>query len=169
VFGIGPAGTGKTYLAMAMAVNALKKNIVSRIILTRPAVEAGESLGYSPGDMYEKVSPYLRPLYDALLDMVEPNMVKDYMDKGLLVPDELLAKLALDRSAIAGKKIYRAKGCVRCRKTGYYGRTGLFELLEVKLPIRKLIFQGKDQDDIKFAAKKAGMMKGIRRPVPYRE
>ncbi len=84
VFGIGPAGTGKTYLAMAMAVNALKKNLVSRIILTRPAVEAGESLGYLPGDIYEKVNPYLRPLYDALLDMVEPHMVKDYRDRGII-------------------------------------------------------------------------------------
>jgi phosphate starvation-inducible PhoH-like protein len=84
VFGIGPAGTGKTYLAMAMAVNALKKNLVSRIILTRPAVEAGESLGFLPGDMYEKVNPYLRPLYDALYDMVEPHMVKDYLDRGII-------------------------------------------------------------------------------------
>jgi len=84
VFSIGPAGTGKTYLAMAMAVNALKKNLVSRIILTRPAVEAGESLGYLPGDIYEKVTPYLRPLYDALLDMVEPHMVKDHLDKGII-------------------------------------------------------------------------------------
>jgi phosphate starvation-inducible protein PhoH and related proteins len=84
VFSIGPAGTGKTYLAMAMAVNALKKNVVSRIILTRPAVEAGESLGYLPGDIYEKVNPYLRPLYDALLEMVEPHMVKDYIDRGII-------------------------------------------------------------------------------------
>jgi len=83
VFGVGPAGTGKTYLAMAMAVNALKKNIV-RIILTRPAVEAGESLGYLPGDIYEKVNPYLRPLYDALYDMAEPHMVKDYLDRGII-------------------------------------------------------------------------------------
>jgi len=84
VFGIGPAGTGKTYLAMAMAVNALKKNIISRIILTRPAIEAGESLGYLPGDMYEKVNPYLRPLYDALYDMVEPNIIRDYLDRGII-------------------------------------------------------------------------------------
>ena len=84
VFGIGPAGTGKTYLAMAMAVNALRKNLVSRIILTRPAVEAGENLGYLPGDIYEKVNPYLRPLYDALYDMVEPHMIKDYMDRGVI-------------------------------------------------------------------------------------
>ncbi|MDP8298617.1 MAG: PhoH family protein [Candidatus Tantalella remota] len=84
VFGIGPAGTGKTYLAMAMAVNALRKNLVSRIILTRPAVEAGENLGYLPGDLYAKVNPYLRPLYDALYDMVEPHMVKDYLDRGII-------------------------------------------------------------------------------------
>ncbi|MBU1084136.1 MAG: PhoH family protein [Candidatus Omnitrophica bacterium] len=84
VFCIGPAGTGKTYLAMAMAVNALRKNLVSRIILTRPAVEAGESLGFLPGDMYEKVNPYLRPLYDALYDMVEPDLIKDYLDRGVI-------------------------------------------------------------------------------------
>ncbi len=84
VFGIGPAGTGKTYLAMAMAVNALRKQLVSRIILARPAVEAGESLGYLPGDLYEKVSPYLRPLYDALYDMVEVNKIQDYITRGII-------------------------------------------------------------------------------------
>jgi phosphate starvation-inducible PhoH-like protein len=84
VFGIGPAGTGKTYLAMAMAVNALRKQLVSRIILARPAVEAGESLGYLPGDLYEKVSPYLRPLYDALYDMVEVNKIQDYINRGII-------------------------------------------------------------------------------------
>jgi type II secretory ATPase GspE/PulE/Tfp pilus assembly ATPase PilB-like protein len=72
--------------------------------------------------------------------------------------DEELAVIGLDRSRIAGKKLYRPKGCVRCRKTGYFGRTGLFELLEVKLPIRKLIYENKDQDDIRFAAKEAGMV-----------
>ena len=84
VFGIGPAGTGKTYLAMAMAVNALKKQLVSRIILARPAVEAGESLGYLPGDLYAKVSPYLRPLYDALYDMVEMDKIQDYITRGII-------------------------------------------------------------------------------------
>lgn len=84
VFCIGPAGTGKTYLAMAMAVNALKKQIVSRIILTRPAVEAGESLGYLPGDLYEKVTPYLRPLYDALYDMMEVDKIKDCIERGVI-------------------------------------------------------------------------------------
>ncbi len=78
-FGIGPAGTGKTYLAMAMAVSALVKNEVKRIILTRPAVEAGEKLGFLPGDMAEKVNPYLRPLYDALYDMLDMVRVQKFM------------------------------------------------------------------------------------------
>ncbi len=83
-FGIGPAGTGKTYLAMAMAVEALKKRQIGRVILTRPAVEAGESLGYLPGTLYEKVDPYLRPLYDALFDMMEPEKSQQLMDRGVI-------------------------------------------------------------------------------------
>jgi len=84
VFGIGPAGTGKTYLAMACAVEALKKQEVRRIILTRPAIEAGESLGFLPGDMYEKISPYLRPLYDALYDMMDANAIEKYLETGII-------------------------------------------------------------------------------------
>ena len=84
VFGIGPAGTGKTYLAMAMAVENLTKGEVSRIILTRPAVEAGERLGYLPGDLSEKINPYLRPLYDALFEMMELDMVQRYIDRGII-------------------------------------------------------------------------------------
>ncbi len=79
VFGIGPAGTGKTYLAVAMAVAALKKEQVSRIVLTRPAVEAGEALGFLPGDLQEKITPYLRPLYDALRDMLDPEEIERLM------------------------------------------------------------------------------------------
>jgi phosphate starvation-inducible PhoH-like protein len=84
VFGIGPAGTGKTYLAMASAVEALKRQEVRRIILTRPAIEAGESLGFLPGDMYEKISPYLRPLYDALYDMMEAERIEKYLETGII-------------------------------------------------------------------------------------
>ncbi|HRJ71631.1 MAG TPA: PhoH family protein [Terrimicrobiaceae bacterium] len=83
-FGIGPAGTGKTYLAMAMAVSALKQEKVSRIILTRPAVEAGEALGFLPGDLQEKILPYLRPLYDALHDMLDVEEIQRYMDRGVI-------------------------------------------------------------------------------------
>lgn len=82
VFGIGPAGTGKTYLAMAMGVAALLKGDVERIILTRPAVEAGEKLGFLPGDIVEKVNPYLRPLYDALHDMIEIEKAKKMLERG---------------------------------------------------------------------------------------
>jgi len=84
VFGIGPAGTGKTYLAMAMAVAALSKGVASRIILTRPAVEAGEALGFLPGDLAEKIDPYLRPLYDALHDMMRFEKVSSLMQKGVI-------------------------------------------------------------------------------------
>lgn len=84
VFGIGPAGTGKTYLAMAMAVNAFRNKEVNRIILTRPAVEAGESLGFLPGDLQEKVDPYLRPIYDALFDILGFETYVKYMEKGLI-------------------------------------------------------------------------------------
>jgi phosphate starvation-inducible PhoH-like protein len=84
VIAIGPAGTGKSYLAVAMAVSALMKRTVARIILTRPAVEAGERLGFLPGDLTEKVHPYLRPLYDALYDMVEPDKVVTLGEKGAI-------------------------------------------------------------------------------------
>ena len=100
VFGIGPAGTGKTYLAMASAVSALKRDQVSRIILTRPAVEAGEALGFLPGDLNEKIFPYLRPLYDALHDMLEAEEIQKYMDRGVIE----VAPLAYMR----GRTLHRA-------------------------------------------------------------
>jgi phosphate starvation-inducible PhoH-like protein len=84
VFGIGPAGTGKTYLAMAMALSFLQKKIVHRIILTRPAVEAGEKLGFLPGDMYQKINPYLRPLYDALYDLAQYEQANQLIEKGII-------------------------------------------------------------------------------------
>ena len=84
VFGIGPAGTGKTYLAMAKAVNALQTKQVTRIILTRPAVEAGERLGFLPGTLSEKIDPYLRPLYDALHDMMDPELIPKLMSAGVI-------------------------------------------------------------------------------------
>lgn len=84
VFGLGPAGTGKTYLAMAMALTLLKKKLIQRIILTRPAVEAGEALGFLPGDLQEKVAPYLRPLYDAIHDMLDPEEGQRYIEDGTI-------------------------------------------------------------------------------------
>ena len=83
-FAIGPAGTGKTYLAIAMAVRALRDRKVSRLILSRPAVEAGEKLGFLPGDMKEKVDPYMRPLYDALADLLDDATVARYLERGII-------------------------------------------------------------------------------------
>lgn len=83
-FGLGPAGTGKTYLAMAMGLTLLKRRLMQRIILTRPAVEAGEALGFLPGDLQEKVAPYLRPLYDAIHDMLDPEEAQRYLDDGTI-------------------------------------------------------------------------------------
>ena len=84
VFAVGPAGTGKTYTGVALAVRALKEKQVKRIILTRPAVEAGENLGFLPGDMKEKLDPYMQPLYDALRDMIPPEKLEDYILKGII-------------------------------------------------------------------------------------
>jgi phosphate starvation-inducible PhoH-like protein len=84
VFAVGPAGTGKTYTGVALAVKALKEKQVKRIILTRPAVEAGENLGFLPGDMKEKLDPYMQPLYDALRDMLPPQTLEDYILKGII-------------------------------------------------------------------------------------
>ena len=84
IFAIGPAGTGKTYTGIAMAVKSLKDKTVKRIILTRPAVEAGENLGYLPGDLKEKLDPYMQPLYDALLDMIPSEKLKSLLEKGII-------------------------------------------------------------------------------------
>jgi len=83
VFGVGPAGTGKTYLAVAMAVSYFKRGLVNRLILTRPAVEAGEKLGFLPGTLQEKIDPYLKPLYDALFEMIEPEKVNSYLERNI--------------------------------------------------------------------------------------
>ena len=91
VFGIGPAGTGKTYLAMAMAIKAFKKNEVNKIILTRPAIEAGEKLGFLPGDLQSKVDPYLRPLYDALYQIMGAESFMRNMEKGAIEVAPLLS------------------------------------------------------------------------------
>ena len=84
VFAIGPAGTGKTYLAVAVAVAALRVSKINRIVLVRPVVEAGERLGYLPGDLMEKVEPYIRPLYDAFYDLLPPDRFNRYVEKGII-------------------------------------------------------------------------------------
>ena len=102
VFGVGPAGTGKTYLAMAMAIDAFKKQEVSRIILTRPAIEAGEKLGFLPGDLQSKIDPYLRPLYDALYQIMGAESFMNNQEKGLIevAPLAYMRGRTLDNSYI---------------------------------------------------------------------
>jgi phosphate starvation-inducible PhoH-like protein len=102
IFGLGPAGTGKTYLAMAMALTMLKKKVIQRIVLTRPAVEAGEALGFLPGDLREKVAPYLRPLYDAIHDMLDPEEAQRYLEDGTIeiAPLAFMRGRTLSRSFI---------------------------------------------------------------------
>lgn len=102
VLAIGPAGTGKTYLAVGMAVNLLRQGAVKRIVLVRPAVEAGEKLGYLPGDIIAKINPYLRPLFDGLNDMMEPEQVKRYMDSDIIevAPLAFMRGRTLNHSAI---------------------------------------------------------------------
>ncbi|HAA42679.1 MAG TPA: phosphate starvation-inducible protein PhoH [Ruminiclostridium sp.] len=102
VFGIGPAGTGKTFLAVAMAVTAFKKKEVDKIVLTRPAVEAGEKLGFLPGDLQHKVDPYLRPLYDSLYEMMGFDAYQNYLEKGMIevVPLAYMRGRTLDNSFI---------------------------------------------------------------------
>ena len=106
VFGVGPAGTGKTYLAMAKAITAFKNNEINRIILTRPAIEAGEKLGFLPGDLQSKVDPYLRPLYDALYEIMGADSFLKNMEKGLIE----VAPLAYMRGS---RSIFQGKGCAR--------------------------------------------------------
>ena len=105
VFGIGPAGTGKTYLAMAKAVQALQAKQVNRIILTRPAVEAGERLGFLPGTLYEKIDPYLRPLYDALHDMIDPESIPRLMAAGTIE----VAPLAYMRGRTPQRRVHHPR------------------------------------------------------------
>lgn len=123
VFGIGPAGTGKTYLAMAMAVNAFIKGQVERIILTRPAVEAGEKLGFLPGNLVEKVNPYLRPLYDAMNDMLEFERIQKMLERGEIE----VAPLAFMRGRTLNKAFVildEAQNCTREQMKMFLTRLG---------------------------------------------
>ena len=105
VIGVGPAGTGKTYLAMAMAINAYLKKQISRIVLARPAIEAGEKLGFLPGDLFEKVNPYLRPLYDALFDMMEAEKATKLIERGVIE----IAPLAFMRGRTAQRLLHHPR------------------------------------------------------------
>jgi phosphate starvation-inducible PhoH-like protein len=111
VFGVGPAGTGKTYLAMALAVDSLLRKKVKRIILVRPAVEAGERLGFLPGDMAEKVNPYLRPLFDALYDMVDVDRAQHWISQGAIEVEKNCFRHS-EHSEIVGRRLFFRKNLI---------------------------------------------------------
>ncbi|HXV27641.1 MAG TPA: PhoH family protein [bacterium] len=143
VISIGPAGTGKTYLAMAAAIDHLKKKKASRIILTRPAVEAGESLGFLPGDLYAKVNPYLRPLYDALYDMMDYEEATRYLERGIIevAPLAYMRGRTLNDSFII---LDEAQNCTHAQVKMFLTRLGEFsravltgDVTQVDLPAGK--------------------------------
>jgi phosphate starvation-inducible protein PhoH and related proteins len=132
VFAIGPAGTGKTYTSVAIAVKALKNKEVKRIILTRPAVEAGENLGFLPGDMKEKVDPYLRPLYDALFDMLPGDKVTAHLERNVIeiAPLAFMRGRTLDNAYVI---LDEAQNCTRLQLKMFLTRMG---------PMAKFIITG---------------------------
>jgi phosphate starvation-inducible PhoH-like protein len=139
VIGIGPAGTGKTYLAMAMAINAFLKKQISRIVLARPAVEAGERLGFLPGDLYEKVNPYLRPLYDALFDMMDAEKVSKLVDRGTIevAPLAFMRGRTLNDSFVV---LDEAQNTTSEQMKRYLTRSGLIEAARILSDIEGIKF-----------------------------
>ncbi|MBE51317.1 MAG: phosphate starvation-inducible protein PhoH [Flavobacteriales bacterium] len=124
VFAIGPAGTGKTYTSVALAVKALKSKLVKRIILTRPAVEAGESLGFLPGDYKDKLDPYIRPLHDALSDMIPTDKLKEYLENGIIqiAPLGFMRGRTLDKSFVI---LDEAQNCTESQMKMFLTRMGV--------------------------------------------
>src|SRR5207244_31917 len=171
-FGIGPAGTGKSYLAVALAVQALQAKQVNRIVLTRPAVEAGERLGFLPGDVIAKVDPYLRPLYDALYDMLEPEAVSRLMERGaievaplaymrgrtlndsFIILDEAQnttgeqMKMFLTRLGFGSKAVVSGDVTQIDLPEGRAGRSGLLQVRDVLVGIDGLVFVTPGSGDV---------------------
>ncbi|UCE66859.1 MAG: PhoH family protein [Candidatus Zixiibacteriota bacterium] len=160
VFSIGPAGTGKTYLAVAMAVQAFKARRVSRIILTRPAVEAGESLGFLPGDIRAKVDPYLRPLYDALQDMLQFEKIKKLMEMGVIE----IAPLAFMRGRTLNNAFVildEAQNTTNPQMFMFLTRLGEGSKAVITGDITQIDLENKNASGLLPAEKKLGHIKGI--------
>lgn len=160
VFGIGPAGTGKTYLAMAMAIHAFRKNEVSKIILTRPVVEAGEKLGFLPGDLQSKVDPYLRPLYDALFEIMGPEQFEKNMEKGLIE----VAPLAYMRGRTLNNAFVvldEAQNTTPPQMKMFLTRLGFNSRAVITGDLTQIDLQGDQKSGLKEAAKILGNVEGI--------
>ncbi|MFV0436390.1 MAG: PhoH family protein [Desulfopila sp.] len=161
VFGIGPAGTGKTYLAVAMATSALVTGQVRSIILTRPAVEAGEKLGFLPGDLAQKVNPYLRPLHDALNDMVGPDKCQDYIERGIIE----IAPLAFMRGRTLGNAFIildEAQNTTREQMKMFLTRVGFDSRAVITGDVTQVDLPIKHHSGLLEAQKLLGNIDGIR-------
>ena len=160
VFGIGPAGTGKTYLAMAAAIDELKKKQVARIILTRPAVEAGESLGFLPGDLHAKVNPYLRPLYDALHDMMDFEEAARYLERGLIE----VAPLAYMRGRTLNDSFVildEAQNCTHAQMKMFLTRIGFSSKAVITGDVTQIDLPGGKKSGLVEAQRVLAKIKGI--------
>ena len=157
VFGMGPAGTGKTYLAVAMAVRAFRRHEISRIILTRPAVEAGEKLGFLPGDLQSKVDPYLRPLYDALFDMLGAETYQKYLERGNIevAPLAYMRGRTLDDSFII---LDEAQNTSRAQMKMFLTRMGFGSRVVITGDITQIDLPGDKPSGLKEAMK---VLKGV--------
>src|SRR5690606_33303880 len=160
VFGIGPAGTGKTYLAVVLAVNALKTNRVQRIILTRPAVEAGESLGFLPGDLKEKVDPYLRPLYDALHDVLGVEHTERLIERGTIeiAPLAYMRGRTLDDAFVI---LDEAQNTTEAQMKMFLTRLGFGSKMVITGDISQIDLPKGKESGLKVAEKALANVKGI--------
>lgn len=160
LFAIGPAGTGKTYTAVALAVRAMKNKLVKKIILTRPAVEAGESLGFLPGDMKDKVDPYLRPLYDALDDMIPVDKLKYFMENRIIevAPLAFMRGRTLDNAYII---LDEAQNCTSTQIKMFLTRLGPSAKCIVTGDMSQIDLPGRHQSGLPLALKLLGGLEGI--------
>ena len=160
LFAVGPAGSGKTYTAIALAVKALKNKEVKRIILSRPAVEAGEKLGFLPGDMKEKIDPYLQPLYDALQDMLPPNKLQEYMERSTIQ----IAPLAFMRGRTLSDAVVildEAQNATVLQLKMFLTRMGLGSKMIVTGDLTQIDLPGSQRSGLSDALNRLGNIKGI--------
>jgi len=160
LFAIGPAGTGKTYTAVALSVKALKSKEVKRIILTRPAVEAGENLGFLPGDLKEKLDPYMQPLYDALIDMIPSEKLKDYLEQGIIqiAPLAFMRGRTLDKAFVI---LDEAQNATESQMKMFLTRMGMSAKFIITGDETQIDLPSKQKSGLVQAKEKLGKIEGI--------
>jgi phosphate starvation-inducible PhoH-like protein len=161
VFAIGPAGTGKTYTAVALAVRALKRKEVRKIILTRPAVEAGENLGFLPGDLKDKLDPYLQPLYDALRDMIPPERLRDYLEMGTIqiAPLAYMRGRTLDKAFVI---LDEAQNATTSQLKMFLTRMGQNAKFVITGDLTQIDLPKRQESGLKFTISNLGSIEGVK-------